>query len=433
MMKPAGVFQAGRRTGPRPTPRPVRHAACLLRLGVVLAGAWACRSGAEEMILCGYVAHSLFTATQNLFAAYSAVTDSNRVSRIRAIAEAGSFAWTPERGFIPSTSKLLDLFVCDIAGRRVTKHYCLTEDHMGLRSPPPPWGEPGQRKSPTVLNDNRSALRAVLLEVLAEFDRPRSWPQMPLPPQVDTSGATNREERNDLRDYLRGLATESPATNAEERVLRDYFRGLAAEPPSAPRAEDRVPGQAATTARTNLLAEMEQQIARIETAKDAAEQRAAADALVIYLSGIVAAGRGYFHRGETVDFGAKERKSLTDRLAKIADGEFDSYYLRTTLLYALGFLDNEASATAALAWLRTIGSDAAPVDADKKLALSALAGHVITVRGESGVGQLRSLTASKDWPAAAGEAREAIEQVIRLRTSSHRAPSPGSGRPGPSP
>lgn len=161
-----------------------------------------------------------------------------------------------------------------------------------------------------------------------------------------------------------------------------------------------------------VVAGIEQRVARLEAADNALQRRACADDLVTYLSSVVAAGRGYFHAGEVVRLPAQERQRLTSRVKLIGDSESDSYYLRTTLLHALSFLDNEMSADTALSWLKAIGSDLAPLGVDKELALTALARHVVVVRDHRGLEQLRCLVASKDWPDGSGEARDAITRTI---------------------
>lgn len=202
-------------------------------LTVALANAFPCRVTAAEVVLCGYLTYPTFPKTNRSFAVYSAVMDSNRVERIRTIAETGAMQWTPERGFVVSSDYVLDLFVFDASASRVTTRYIVTLDHIGLRTPPWPWGPSQVKKSAPVLNTDPSAIRSLLQEVLAEFDQDHNWTRMALPTQVDISNATNQAARSDLREYLRVVVAEIPTSNPGVHVSGDKVRTLKPNTPGS--------------------------------------------------------------------------------------------------------------------------------------------------------------------------------------------------------
>jgi hypothetical protein len=164
----------------------------------------------NEIVLCGRVIPPSYPSTNAMFHLFSAVVDSNRVSRIVNVANASKFKLTFEYGFITSAGHVLDLFVFDTQGRRVTMEYCVTRDHISAYGPQPPWGTPSA-DDPHCLITNRADMIAILQEVSQEFDAEYPWTRMALPICVDISTATNRTVRrkrgNELRDDIEWLRT----------------------------------------------------------------------------------------------------------------------------------------------------------------------------------------------------------------------------------
>jgi hypothetical protein len=164
----------------------------------------------NEIVLCGRVILPSYPSTNAMFRLYSAVVDTNRVSRIVNVANASKFKWTFEYGFITSSGHVLDLFVFDTQGRRVTMEYSVTMDHISVYGPQRPWGTPST-DDPHCLITNRADMIAILQEVSQEFDAEHPWTRMALPICVDISTATNRTVRskrgNELRDDIERLRT----------------------------------------------------------------------------------------------------------------------------------------------------------------------------------------------------------------------------------
>ena len=166
----------------------------------------------SEIVLCGRVIPPSYPSTNAMFRLFSAVVDTNRVSRITNVANASKFKLTFEYGFITSAGHVLDLVVFDTQARRVTMEYCVTLDHISS-GPPYPWGTP-PTDDPTCLITNRADMIAILQEVSQEFATEHPWTRMALPIGVDISTATNRTVRrkrgNELRDDIERLRTEVP-------------------------------------------------------------------------------------------------------------------------------------------------------------------------------------------------------------------------------